>query len=131
MNRSSVTFALIFLALLVAACAGENTQTQDIAAIGDPANGEALFNSGGDSGIPCLTCHTLDGTPLVGPSLNGIGERAATRIEGVSAEDYLRQSIVSPSAYIVEGYSDSMNKTYPEFLSEQEIDDLVAFLLGQ
>lgn len=131
MKRRSVTFALIGLVLLMAACASGNTQTQDISAIGDSANGEALFNSGGASGIPCLTCHTLDGTPLVGPSLDGIGERAATRVEGVSAEDYIRQSIVSPSAYIVEGYSDSMNKTYPESLTEQEIDDLVAFLLSQ
>jgi cytochrome c2 len=42
---------------------------------------------------------------------------------------YLHASIVDPSAYIVPGSVDNlMPKTYGEFLTEQEVNDLVAYL---
>ena len=51
---------------------------------------------------------------------------------GLSAEEYLRESIVDPAAYIVEGYSDgTMPKGFRFLLSEEDIDSLVAFLLTQ
>jgi len=49
----------------------------------------------------------------------------------MSAEVYLRESIVDPSAYIVEGYSDYMPKGFKFLLSEEDIDNLVAFLRTQ
>ncbi|GAB4476834.1 MAG: hypothetical protein Kow00124_19400 [Anaerolineae bacterium] len=98
---------------------------------GDPANGEQVFNTGGTSGIPCASCHTLNGTDLVGPTMQGIGTIAGERVSGQSAEEYLRESIVNPSRYVVEGYDDIMNKDYGTRLSEQEIADLIAFLLTQ
>jgi hypothetical protein len=49
----------------------------------------------------------------------------------LSAEEYLRESIVDPAAYIVEGYPDGMPKAYKILLSEEDIDNLVAFLLTQ
>jgi hypothetical protein len=48
----------------------------------------------------------------------------------LSAEEYLRESIVDPVAYIVDGYLvDAMPKGYKILLSEEDIDSLVAFLL--
>lgn len=78
----------------------------------------------------CRICHSLDANvTIVGPSLSGIGTTAATRIPGMSAEEYLRQSIVDPDAYVVEGFpSGQMIPTYLEILSEEEVDNLVAFL---
>ena len=62
----------------------------------------------------------------------GIAERAGERIPGMSAEDYLRQSIVSPGAHYVEGFtSKHMPMDYADRLSEQDINDIVAFLLTQ
>lgn len=90
-----------------------------------------IFETGGASQVPCAVCHTLDGTTLVGPSLQGISQRAGTRISGLSAEEYLRQSIVDPSAYLVEGFDDLMNKDYGEKLSEEDINNLIAFLMTQ
>ena len=38
------------------------------------------------------------------PSLAGVGTRAADRVPGMTAEEYLRESILYPSAYVVEVY---------------------------
>jgi cytochrome c553 len=107
-----------------------------LAACGGASNDEAiragreLYETGGASKIPCATCHTLDGTPLVGPSFEGLSERAGSRIPGMSAEEYIHQSILNPGAYIVQGYQNSMNSTYAQFFSEEDIDNLTAFLLS-
>ena len=84
----------------------------------------------------CSFCHTLDGSEKVAtaraPSWQGISGRAGDRVPGLSAEEYLRESIVDPAAYIVDGYlPDSMPKGFKILLSEEDIDSLVAFLLTQ
>lgn len=97
---------------------------------GDPvARGRQLFTERG-----CGGCHTIEGvsTGAVAPNLTQIGKVGATREEGVSAEEYIRGSILNPNAYVVEGYQPNlMPQNYGEQLSQQELDDLVAFLLAQ
>ena len=94
------------------------------------SDGERVFNSA--SPITCTTCHSLDGTVGLGPSLQGISERAATRISGLGAEEYIRQSILDTNAYIVEGFPESlMPVTFSETLSAEELDAVVAFLMTQ
>ncbi len=97
---------------------------------GDPvARGRQIFTERG-----CAGCHTIEGlsTGVVGPNLTQIGEIAATLKEGYSAEEYIRESIQNPNAYIVEGYQPNiMPQNYGQQLSQQELDDLVAFLLAQ
>lgn len=131
-------FMLVVAALTLAACGGngeapaaDGGDAVDVAAIGDPQAGEQIYRTGGASQVGCVTCHTLDGTDLVGPSLDGISEVAAERVPGMSAEDYLHESIVQPDAYLVEGYDDLMPKNYGETLSEEDIDNVIAFLLTQ
>jgi len=127
-------FWLIVLLVLGTLIACDDTVSGDVpseaTSIGDPVAGRTLFESGGAALVPCATCHTLDGTELVGPSLMGSAARAATRTE-LSAEDYLRQSIIDPSAYVVDGYADVMYKEYGTKLSDEDIDNLIAFLLTQ
>ena len=79
----------------------------------------------------CRICHSLaPGVVLVGPSFDGIGSRAATRVPGLSAEDYLRQSILEPNAYVVAGFpAGQMLQNFGDLLTEEDIDNLVAFLL--
>ncbi|HHC09595.1 MAG TPA: hydrogenase iron-sulfur subunit [Actinobacteria bacterium] len=95
------------------------------------ARGKALFfetTLGQNSG--CRVCHSLrPDKVVVGPSLHGVATRAATRVPGMTAEEYLRESIVDPGAYVVEGFPDVMLRNFEEILTEDEIDDLVAFLL--
>jgi mono/diheme cytochrome c family protein len=75
----------------------------------------------------CAACHgAADGT---GPSLGGMAERAAARIPGMSAADYLYQSIVDPGAYPVSGYQSVMPTDFAQRLTPQEISSLVKFIL--
>ena len=93
--------------------------------------GEELFASavlGGQAG--CVTCHSLEpDRVVVGPSLSGVGERAATRVPGQSARDYLRTSIVMPDDHVVEGFDPGrMPSNWADVLTEAEIDALVDYL---
>ncbi len=118
---------IIPLVMVLAACGGA-------ASSGDgPVDGEELFEASvlaGQAG--CITCHSL--TPdkvLVGPSLAGLGSRAGSTVPGLSAEEYLRQSILDPDAYVVEGFEPGrMLSNWGEVLSEEEVDALVAYLEG-
>ncbi len=100
----------------------ESTQAA-AAPTGNADNGATIFASS------CSACHgAQDGA---GPAVTGIAERAATRVDGMTAADYLHESIVDPSAYVVEGFADIMPKTFAQQFSDQEINDLVAYLLTQ
>jgi mono/diheme cytochrome c family protein len=133
MRRFCLVFVLAVAVVVLAACGGggEAESSSEVLDVGDPEAGREIYNTGGASAVPCVTCHSLDGTELVGPSFKGISERAGERVEGMDAVDYLHQSIVDPSAYVVEGYEDVMNKTYEEQLSEEDINNVIAFLMTQ
>ena len=130
---------LVFVyATLLAACGAE--AEIDPASIGDPGRGRAIFENGTELvRTTCTKCHSLDGTVpadprhprRLAPSLLGVSARASDRAQQLGAVEYIRQSILDPSAYIVEGYEDDMDKGYKYGLSEEEVDDLVAFLLTQ
>lgn len=78
----------------------------------------------------CASCHAIDeGVILVGPSFYGLANRAAERGTGQSAEDYIRDSILYPSDYLVEGYGDLMQKNFAEVLSSDEINAITAYLM--
>jgi cytochrome c551/c552 len=95
-----------------------------------PAAGRAVFMTYG-----CSACHTLgavgaDGT--VGPSLNSVGSWAGTVVAGMSAAEFLHQSVVDPNAYIAPGYqSGIMPANFAERLSSAQLSGLVNFLLQQ
>ena len=79
----------------------------------------------------CITCHSLDeNVTLVGPSLFGLGARAGVQVSGLSAAEYVRESIVDPDAYVVEGFGAGlMVSVWGETLTEEQIDSLVEALL--
>ena len=57
---------------------------------------------------------------IVGPGLAGIAARAAGRKPSLSADEYLRESIVEPSAFVVDDYDNLM----PAGFARLEGDDL-------
>lgn len=66
--------------------------------------GRAILGSGA---YPCANCHIMDSLGWVGqigPSLNGIGDRAGSRAGSLTAIEYLVQSLHLPNDYIVPGY---------------------------
>ncbi len=99
----------------------------------DPAAGKKLYyetSLGTNAG--CRICHSLEPSQtLVGPSFAGLAERAAGRIPGMSAEEYIRQSILEPDAYVVEGFpKGQMIPNLGEILTDQQISDLIAFIMS-
>ena len=106
----------------------------------DPiALGEALFRTASPA---CNACHSIaPGVNLAGPTLADLVTRARQVIESPdyqgeadSVEAFIRESIVSPSAYLHPGamYSTEgvsfMPTNYAEALSAEEIDQLVQYL---
>jgi mono/diheme cytochrome c family protein len=99
---------------------------------GDPANGKVIFNTMfAQTNFACATCHYADKEDrLIGPGLKGISQRAAQRVPGETNAQYIHQSIVNPSAYVVPDYPDGlMPQIWGQVLTEQQIADLVAYLM--
>jgi mono/diheme cytochrome c family protein len=129
----TVVVAILLGLLLLSAC---GDQAIDPNTVGNPERGREIFMTGTDLvSTPCSSCHSLDGSQLegenAGPSMLGISETAGTRVDGQNAVEYLRESIVDPGAHIVKGYRNNMEAGYKYLLSEDDIDNLVAFLLTQ
>ncbi|MXY92390.1 MAG: c-type cytochrome [Caldilineaceae bacterium SB0664_bin_27] len=88
----------------------------------------------------CNSCHFTTGLPeadsaMLGPDQTNLGAIAGTRREGYTAEEYLREAILEPSAFIVEECPlgpclQVMPENYGEQLTEEEIDAIVAYLLS-
>jgi len=101
---------------------------------GDVAKGkEAVANNG------CVGCHQIeptDAVSLMGPSLTNIG--------GFATADYIRESLVNPSAVVVPGYNRNAHSNYAwynieggkrvsamtdySWLEKADLDNIVAYL---
>ncbi len=100
---------------------------------GDEAQ-EIILNAG------CGSCHQigeLGEGHKVGPDLSNIGNVAARRQADLSAEAYIRQSIIDPNAFIAPECPNSpclsniMPDDYANRLSSRQIELVVIFLLEQ
>lgn len=82
----------------------------------------------------CLACHSLDGTEKVGPTYRGIyGKEVTVITDGEERtvtvdEGYIRRSVYRPDADIVEGFNEGQMQSYQGMISEEEIDQIVAYL---
>lgn len=78
----------------------------------------------------CNACHTVTGTPSVGPSLKGIFGHEV-ELEGgkkvTADENYIRQSIVEPNGAIVKGFQPIM-PTFKGSLTDDEMNSLIAYI---
>lgn len=133
MSRLAVYVILSMLLLVTTACSkGE---------AGNSAKGEALYKQStiGPNNAPgCTTCHSLEsGKVIVSPSHATVASMAAEMIRdpnhtgtAKTTEEYLRESIVAPDVFVEEGFTPGvMYQNYGEDLSEEEIADLVAYLM--
>ena len=93
-----------------------------------PTNAQDLIKLKG-----CLGCHSTDGSPMVGPSWKGIFGRTETVLSNgaehqVEAdEDYLRKSILSPSADVVKGFPPVMPEMRDK-LSDEQVTMIIQYL---
>ncbi len=79
----------------------------------------------------CLSCHSLDGRPMVGPTLKGLyGTTEMIIVSGTEHtvavdEAFLRKAIQDPMAGRAKGYPPTMP---PSKLTDKELADVVAYL---
>jgi nitric oxide reductase subunit C len=121
---------LLFTLFLTIACTGTDptpTPSPTSALTDSEAQGMELFQGQGR----CATCHSFSpGTVIVGPSLAGIATNGATRVEGLTAQEYIEQSILDPDAYRPPGFEQQqMPTTLARELTIEEIDAIVAYLM--
>jgi len=81
----------------------------------------------------CLTCHSLDGTRIVGPSFKGLygSKRVVITDQGekeVEAfDDYIKRSILDPNAEVVKGFNKGLMQSYKEVLKGEDLDKIVDY----
>ncbi|MBP7964918.1 MAG: c-type cytochrome [Caldilineaceae bacterium] len=107
---------------------------------GPELTGEALKTAATAAIIKgtCTACHTMASVPgavgLLGPNLDNVGATAGTRVPGLSASDYLHQSIIDPNAFIAPDcplgacLANVMLPNLADILTPDEIDTIVAYL---
>jgi len=103
-----------------------------LVAVRDAENGAALFATFQEAAnYACSNCHLADSEKTnLGPGLLNIKDRAATRVEGMSAAEYIFQSIVDSKSYTVEGFDpELMPQNWAEIYSDLQIFDIVAYLM--
>lgn len=98
-------------------------------------------NSGGAGSTPeeygkvlykkyaCSTCHSTDGSKITGPSWKGIWGMQEHTSAGVVKidENYIRESILTPNAKIVNGYQPVM-PSYTGILKDKDIEAIIAYI---
>jgi len=88
--------------------------------------GEEIFKTKGT----CEICHRIGQKGTRAPDLAGVGARAAKAKPGMSAKQYLIESLLQPGVFIVEGYPNIMPAVDkpPIALNRSELWALTAFL---
>jgi cytochrome c oxidase subunit 2 len=94
-------------------------------ATGSPAQeGEKLFQS-----LACITCHRADSLGR-GPRLEGLFGRTVRLSTGetiVADAEYIRESILNPTAKVVDGYQPIM-PTFQGLVTEEGVMQLIAYI---
>jgi mono/diheme cytochrome c family protein len=120
LTPSQIFPALLLAALALSGCGQSSNPDPDV------ETGRRLF------GEHCASCHSLSpDTVIVGPSLSGVASRVEDNPLGLQAAAYLRSSIVTPQADLVEGFADLMPVDFERKLTPEQLQALIDFLLTQ
>jgi hypothetical protein len=79
----------------------------------------------------CGACHKHEKGGIAGaiaPDLTHIGTVGATRKPGMSARDYIRESILTPTAFVVPGMPPIMPPGFGDKITGGEFEMIVTFL---
>jgi cytochrome c oxidase subunit 2 len=81
----------------------------------------------------CLTCHSLDGSKIIGPTFKGLYGTKRTVItdqgeKQVDAfDDYIKRSILDPNAEIVKGFNKGLMQSYATVIKGEDLDKIVDY----
>lgn len=88
--------------------------------------GEKLFTTRG-----CVACHSVDGSPRVGPTWKGLFGSSRELADGSSVaadENYLREAILNPNSQIVKGFAAGQMPTFQGSLTETQLMGLIEYI---
>ena len=123
-RRALVLTGALLLSILVA-CGGTAVPLPTPTLDPQMAAGQKVFVA------HCGACHsTSAGTVIVGPSLSGVAEHGATRVDGLDARTYVYASVLQPGDYLVDGFENLMPADLGKKLTGEELDAVVAYVLS-
>jgi cytochrome c oxidase subunit 2 len=82
----------------------------------------------------CLTCHSQDGSKIIGPSFRGLyGKTEIVETDGKEREvladdEYIARSIREPNADVVKGYMKGLMVSYANVLNDEQIAHIIDYL---
>jgi cytochrome c oxidase subunit 2 len=82
----------------------------------------------------CISCHSSDGSKLIGPSFQGIWGNTHTVVTGREErqvtvdEEYIIRSIYDPGADVVKGFNKGLMQPYTDLVTEEEITLIIEYL---
>ncbi|MEE8449484.1 MAG: c-type cytochrome [Thermodesulfobacteriota bacterium] len=139
----AIILVFVYIGEVLTKISGQRAGPADVITGVSPEAGETVFWGRGK----CHTCHSIGnrGSAIRAPNLGGtgplnlpIGARAERRAKerqeqgesGMSATDYLVESIADPSAYVVEGFKNEMPLPHrpPINLKAEEIRAVITYL---
>ncbi len=102
----------------------------------DPNKGMSLADLGAKlyRDKACIGCHSLDGTPRVGPTFKGLWGARRTFADGSSLdadENYITESIMTPQKRMVQGFEKQMMPSFQGSLNDREVAAIIEFIKGQ
>lgn len=109
-----------------AARKGDDAGALASAGLAQAKTAEQIFTAAG-----CAGCHTFSpagSNGSIGPNLDDLAAAAGKREPGKSAEEYIRESMTKPDAFIVDGFPNAM-PPYEGRLTDKEIQALIDYLL--
>jgi mono/diheme cytochrome c family protein len=108
-----------------AARKGDDEGALATAGLAQAKTGEQIFTAAG-----CAGCHTFapaGSNGNIGPNLDELASAAGDREPGKSAEEYIRESLTAPDAFLAEGFGNAM-PSYEGRLTDEQIQALVEYL---
>ncbi len=103
----------------------EKGQGEDLSALSPVERGKWVYEN-----KLCITCHSLDGSKLVGPSFKGLYGREGELNDGstyVANDEYIQKSIMDPASQIVKGYQPLM-PPYAQQLGDEDVQGVIEYL---
>lgn len=110
--------------------AGDKLSPHDTSA--PKGEGEVLYKT-----LGCASCHSLDGTVIVGPSFKGLFGRKTWVLTGgkrrqVTADEaYIRASVRTPAKDVVEGFPEGIMPNLSDQINEKQMEAIIAFIKKQ
>jgi cytochrome c oxidase subunit 2 len=81
----------------------------------------------------CITCHSMDGSKIIGPSFKGLYGRKTMIVtdagekEIEANDEYIKKSILDPNTELVKGYNKGLMQSYTDKISAEDLDKIVEY----